>query len=490
MRRIFILAFLTIYLLSCNKGGGQIGDIAPTFTATFPSEWQAGWQAGDEIAICDGSTIETIRLTDADISGADASIEPRRLSTEAAQYYAVFPASCAYYKIEENSVTSFLAEGGIQLAPSEGGAVYKSYAISSGNSLKFKPLGAIVHLSTARYDVCKIVLKSAGGAYVQSNVTVDPHTGAVSRSGYRGSSSVECAPDAKGNGYLGVNAGKYSGGFSITAYNSAGSSLGTATLSEDLNLSDGQIFEISDFDGKLGSQQDVPTLPTLGSHRSFSLSGVSELSGLCLSKDGDFLWGVGDSGTLYKISFDGKSSAFMSIDADMEAITIDPASGDLFIATERDQKALRIAAPGYDKVEPLWAVQEAVDGDFGNDGLEGIAWYRDGQLYIGSQKGCNLWKYRLDGTKLARTSLSDLAPQMSEIADLCYDAQNDFLWAVDSKKFKLFLFNGTANKLLATYDISGMTKNNPESVCVDDANHCIWIADDDKTSVLYRIDLK
>ena len=49
-------------------------------------------------------------------------------------------------------------------------------------------------------------------------------------------------------------------------------------------------------------------LPVMRGHTTWKLQKnekdfVVELSGLCLSKDGDFLWGVGDNGNLYKIHF-------------------------------------------------------------------------------------------------------------------------------------------------------------------------------------------
>ena len=228
--------------------------------------------------------------------------------------------------------------------------------------------------------------------------------------------------------------------------------------------------------------------PVMGGYKRYDLSSVVELSGICLSKDKDFIWGVCDeNGELYKIGFDGKATLHWQHSADMEGVTVDPDSGDLFIAIEGEQKVYRVYAPAYNTYKTIWYVQEAVDGSYGNSGLEGITWYKDGMLYIGAQTGANLWTYKEDGTKVSMVSLRKIASGIKEVADLCYDPDRDWLWVIDSTVFKIYLFSGDASELLAEYDISGVTKDNPESICVDHANSCVWIADDAQQSKLFKI---
>jgi chitinase len=225
---------------------------------------------------------------------------------------------------------------------------------------------------------------------------------------------------------------------------------------------------------------------------------VVGLSGLCLSKDKDFLWGVGDRGQLYKIDFDGNFQKHWYYDADMEAVTIDPSSGYLYLGIE-PKRIYRIPAPDYSSKTTLFDVDEAAS--MGNSGIEGIAWYK-GDLYIGAQTGATLWKYSVSGIKMQdKISLRNVAPTLSEIADLCYDPDGDFLWVMDSngsstsvpnlKPYTLYLFDGAATKLLATYDLHSFANWNPEAVCVDRAHGCIWVADDcgdDDPSILHKID--
>ena len=254
-----------------------------------------------------------------------------------------------------------------------------------------------------------------------------------------------------------------------------------------------------------GPDQPVPptsTVPVMGSVefskklKKSDMEFVVELSGLCLSKDKDFLWGVGDNGNVYKIHFDGTYENHWSYEADMEGVTMDPATGDLYLCIE-PKRVYKMTDP-YTSKTTLFDVAEAAD--MGNSGLEGIAWYK-GDLYLGSQTGATLWKYSVSGNKLQdKRSLRTVAPTLSEIGDLCYDAVNDWLWVIDSngssssvpdlKPYSLYLFDGEASKLLATYDLSSFANWNPEAVCVDHEHNCVWVADDcgdNYPSILHKI---
>ena len=240
-------------------------------------------------------------------------------------------------------------------------------------------------------------------------------------------------------------------------------------------------------------------LPVMGSHTTWKLQKSStdfvvELSGMCLSKDGDFLWGVGDNGNLYKINFDGSYESWWTYDADMEGITIDPATGDLYMGIE-PKRVYKLTSP-YKSKTTLFDVADAAN--MGNSGIEGITWHK-GNLYLGAQTGATLWEYTLSGTQLSKKSLRDVTSTISEIADLCYDPVNDWLWVIDSNSNKdkpqylgytVYLFDGDATKLLATYYVGDFANWNPETICVDRAHGCIWIADDcgdDYPSLLHKV---
>ena len=234
-----------------------------------------------------------------------------------------------------------------------------------------------------------------------------------------------------------------------------------------------------------GETPDNPTpstMPVMGSYTrtEFDSTQMNELSGLCFSKDKDFMWGVGDEGALYKITFDMKVSTQWTYEADMEGITIDPATGDLYMAIE-PKRVYKLVSP-YTGKTTLFDVSEAVN--MGNSGMEGIAWYK-GNLYIGAQTGATLWQYKLDGTKVFTKKLGTIASGIKEVGDLCYDEQTDCLWVSDSEAGKLFVFDGAVTKLLATYDVSFI--GNAESVLVDHVHKCVWVGDDGSKSRIYKI---
>ena len=115
----------------------------------------------------------------------------------------------------------------------------------------------------------------------------------------------------------------------------------------------------------------APKMPVMGARTVFEVD-VEELSGLCLTLDGTALLSCGDQGVVKQISFDGKVSEIWSHDADMEGITIDPDTGHMYLAVEGSQKVYRLDAPDYTKHSSVIYVQEAIDENYSNGGLEGI----------------------------------------------------------------------------------------------------------------------
>lgn len=228
--------------------------------------------------------------------------------------------------------------------------------------------------------------------------------------------------------------------------------------------------------------ENEPGTPVKGAYEKYTVD-VQELSGLCLHTDGSFLWGVGDQGVLGKIGFEGEFEQVFKQSLDMESVTIDPATGDLYLGCESNWVGV-VKAPDYKKAEEIFRVKDAED--YGNSGVEGIAWYKDDMLLVGAQTGATLWAYTLDGEVVWKKSLKTVAIGCQEIADICYDPVKDQIWIIDSETQSIYLFNGDATKHLATYKVN--YAGNCESVYLDYERSCVWVADDSDTSYLFKVD--
>ena len=272
------------------------------------------------------------------------------------------------------------------------------------------------------------------------------------------------------------------------------------TVTGDLNLKAGKVEALGDITSKLTDYDGPkPSMPEMVQRTKYTLK-FNELSGLCLSADGSFLWGLGDSGEIAGISFSGellhtaglRTTSNSSIDA--EAVSLRYDNGDLLIGGEPNS-VCRIPQAEVDNVfnastfkgvESLFKVADA--SGFGNAGLEGLTYYKDGLAYVGTQTGSYLYLCDLStGEVIWRKGLREKFSTITEIADLCYDPLTDWLWVIDSESRRFFALTGDAETMLGFYSARGI--ENPESICIDHANSCIWVADDyGSTSYLYRFD--
>ena len=245
-----------------------------------------------------------------------------------------------------------------------------------------------------------------------------------------------------------------------------------------------------------GAKPESPEMPVLKGYTKYTVS-VTEISGLCLTADGSALWAVGDNGYLGQVSFDGQTTKFWTCDKnqeeDMEGVTIDPVTGDLYIALEyghHSQSVARVSAPDYTKESftILFKVDQAKG--YYNSGLEGITYYKDDMVYVGSQTGANLFLYKLNGEQVGETkSLQKITRHaIKEVGGLCYDAEKDWLWVTDSETHKLYVLDGEITHILATYSV--MYCSNNEAIIVDRAHGCVWVGNDDDTPRVYRLEFE
>ena len=253
----------------------------------------------------------------------------------------------------------------------------------------------------------------------------------------------------------------------------------------------GEVLSLGDITSKLEDRDHEipgpPVLPVMGERKQYIVDDVAELSGLCLTKDKDALWTVGDEGQLAKLSFECKVLENYHYETDLEGVTVDPEKGTIYASVE-SHYVLKLdpyndppkTNPKHPENHPLkyTSVFEIPDAaGYGNSGCEGITWYKDNTLYIGAQTRAELWNYDLSGKQISKSQLNTKIAGMLEIAGLSYDAATDLLWVVDSEAHKIFVLTGDAELLLGSYSIPYL--GNPESICVDPDHNCVWVGDDD-----------
>ncbi len=263
------------------------------------------------------------------------------------------------------------------------------------------------------------------------------------------------------------------------------------THAQSGTLKAGQIIDLGDITGKLvpyeGAAPVEMVMPEIVSKKEYKVN-VEELSGIILTEDGESLWGVGDQGQLAIITIteEGKVEIqnIKNFGNDLEAITRDPETNTLYIGTEPNS-VYRCESP-FTSYTRIFKVADA--SGYGNSGIEGIAWYKDNTLYVGTQVGANLWRYDLDGNILDFISLKTVRSNIAEIGGLYYDPVLDWLWVTDSETHSLFVFSGDARTYYGRYKLSSSYNN--ESVCVDHKHNCVWVGDDsDSQPLIIRLDI-
>mgnify|MGYP002624417108 CR=1 FL=1 len=273
------------------------------------------------------------------------------------------------------------------------------------------------------------------------------------------------------------------------------------TIADELTLTAGDCLDLGDItDLLMPYDGPAPRMPQLtGNRKKFTLN-FQELSGLCLSDDESFLWGVGDEGDLAKISFEGQVLSTFHIGGDSEDVSLNPETGDLLIGLEPNGVGI-VKGPDFNtRASTLFSISAC--NNYGNSGIEGIAYYKDDKIFVGAQSNSHLFLCDLASKKV----VWDIKPWdkylISEVGGLCYDRPTGWLWIIDSEAKKVFVLDaerllaseaGTDQQkvydaLLGAYPVSEPA--NPESVCVDHQNGCIWVGDDyGDTSYLYRYDI-
>ena len=458
--------------------------------ATVGVDGKTSWEAGDEILIQGGYTPDAIKVTlkasEISSDGKTASVQIDKMpeiTYGSDYYYAAWPADAVDLE------SSTFCEDNFEFNRTDAPLMC---AWLSGDTFSFQPICAALSFSVdGDFDGC--ALNGNKWEYVSFNSwAVQINSNSQDYWKKKGDADYFMRKDlTNGSVVLFFPGGlTLQDGFNIylrkgDKYPKVFSKTGADKFERGTIRALGNITaQLKDYDGNAA---DPVVVPVMGKYEKFTVKDVSELSGICLNADKSALWAVGDNGQLAEISFDGKVTKHWSKSCGMEDVTIHPETGDLYIADEDNHRVVKISAPDYkNTITKMFTVAEATG--FGNSSLEGIAYYKDDILFVGSQVGAYLWKYTISGEKLGeKISLRTLTNNaITEVGGLCWDAVNHWLWVIDSETQKMYILDEDITHVLASYRVN--FAGNCESVCVDHANNCVWVGDDnDSGSRLFKI---
>lgn len=463
-----------------------------TFTFVLPeSNFKPSWEAGDEVSLRGNYVpdIVTVTIAQENISddGRTATVEVSSLPKTFCSpdyLYAAYPASALEFD------SSFCDETARFVDPYQ---MMVSYW-TEDNSFTFKPAcGLIVfRLDASGYDAVVI-----GGAS-REDITFDNL-----RATYSSLQALSTKKPSDGHPFLVMPVsedGEYriylaskialKQGFRIWLKKEDSYPLYYENT-DNITLRSGEVIELGDITGSMkaydGPVPEEMTMPEIVSKKEYKVN-VEELSGICLTEDGESLWGVGDQGQLAIITITADDKVEIQnvkhFGNDLEAITRDPVNNTLYIGTEPNS-VYRCEFP-FTSYSRIFKIADA--SGYGNSGIEGITWYKDNTLYVGTQVGANLWRCDLEGNILDFISLKTVRANLAEIGGLCYDPVLDWLWVTDSETHSLFVFSGDARTYYGKYKLSASYNN--ESVCVDHKHGCVWVGDDnDDQPLIIRLDM-
>ena len=261
----------------------------------------------------------------------------------------------------------------------------------------------------------------------------------------------------------------------------------TYSTDKDVTLKTGEPLELGDITGKVSAYNGPePKMPQMHKFTKFTMEDFNELSGICLSADEDFLWGIDDDGKLGKISFEGKLLHSYYVGPDPEEVSLNYDTKDLLIAIE--PKGVGLLKPSdYNndkKYTKIFSIP-GTDIQDTNAGMEGLTYYKDGKVFVGTQTNSHLYLCDLATGEVLWDKILYNKNLVSEIAGLYFDPLTEWLWIIDSENKKIFVFDQEANQLLGAYSVADVA--NPESVCVDHKHSCVWVGDDyGSTSYLFK----
>ena len=213
------------------------------------------WAANDKVYYYskDGGDVRNYEITAA---GSSASLTLQREATDT--YYNLAYAGNAEPTFSTKTNSEMVITDGVPAAQNGTFAsanVSVAHATPGAESITFKPVTALVKFTTSRADIKTITFTAGGSEKVAGNITVDPtsdaHTATLSGNGST-EITVTIASPAAGTYYINVLPANYASGFVLTLKKESGSTIGTVTASNSIDLSaGGKMINLGDIDSHI-----------------------------------------------------------------------------------------------------------------------------------------------------------------------------------------------------------------------------------------------
>jgi uncharacterized protein YjiK len=202
---------------------------------------------------------------------------------------------------------------------------------------------------------------------------------------------------------------------------------------------------------------------------------VSECSGLCWFGNDKLLTVSDSSGRVYIIDLNGNLLDSLSYQGDdCEGVAYNPATGEIFLVEEKDNKIIQLDSSGNKIADFL----VNIDNTFPKHGLEGISYNStDGHLYTVSEKDPGLLlELTVGGNEIHRTLLAFALDYSSVYVD-----QNQKLWILsdDSRSVTRCDLQGNIERSWQIEIKKG------EGLVIDNKANLAYIVTDDVISRLY-----